>query len=123
MQTKEEQSSLEAQLAAARKKNLADLEKTKSLRAEFQTLKSNYMSQIDDLRHKLNVENQNREGSQNQALTTERDLILAQHSNFDLKTEVYQKEIDRTKLENKKEQAERNIKLLSEKKRQLDQQL
>ena len=119
--TMQEESNLEVQLDAARKKNLEDVQKTKQLRTEFSKLKSNYNSEIEDLRRKLNAENQRRESSQSDALTTERELILAQSSNFELKAEVYQKEIDRTKLENKKEQAERNIKLLSEKKRQLDQ--
>lgn len=114
---------LEAKLDAARKKNLAEVQKTKQLRTEFTQLKSNYMTQVEDLRRQLEAENKKREKSQNEALSTERDLIHAQYSNFELKSEVYQKEIDRTKLENKKEQAESNIKLLSEKNRQLDQQL
>ena len=111
---------LEAKLDAARKKNLAEVQKTKQQRTEFTQLKSEYMTQVEDLRRQLEAENKKREKSQNEALSTERDLIHAQYSNFELKSEVYQKEIDRTKLENKKEQAESNIKLLSEKNRQLD---
>ena len=49
--------------------------------------------------------------------------IAASKENFELKAEVFQSEIDKTKLENKKQQADRNIKLLTEKKKQLDKQL
>ena len=47
----------------------------------------------------------------------------AHKSNFQLKTDVFQREIDRTKLENKKLQAEHNIRLLTDKKKKLDGQL
>ena len=47
----------------------------------------------------------------------------AHNSNFQLKTDVFQREIDRTKLENKKLQAEHNIRLLTDKKKKLDGQL
>lgn len=58
-----------------------------------------------------------------EALKTEQTLIDVSKTNFELKTEVFQKEIDKTKLENKQQQAERNIKLLSEKKTQIENQI
>jgi hypothetical protein len=69
------------------------------------------------LRRKLDAENKRREKNQEEALKIEQDLIDVSKTNFELKTEVFQKEIDKTKLENKQQQAERNIKLLSEKKK------
>ena len=50
-------------------------------------------------------------------------MIEASQQNFDLKTEVFQREIEKTKFENKRQQAERNITLLAEKKKGLDAQI
>lgn len=93
------------------------------MRAEFNQLKSNYQVQVQDLRKKLDTENKKRSANQEGAVATEQELIEASRTNFVLKTDVYQKEIDRTKFDNKKQQAERNIKLLTEKKKQLDAQI
>ena len=123
LQTMNHVSDAEKQLIAARKKNLGDVQKTKQLRSEFDQLKTSYQSQVDDLRQKLSAENQKRERNQIESIKIEQDLIQASKTNFELKTDVYQKEIDWTKLENKKQQADRNIALLNEKKKQLDAQL
>ena len=59
----QEENDLEKQLEQARKKNLAEIQKTKVLRAEFDKLKTNYSSQVEDLRKKLGAENSRREAS------------------------------------------------------------
>ena len=115
-----QQTELEAQLEQARKLNLGEIQKTKQMRGEFNKLKTNYYTQIEDLRKQLDLENHRREANQNLAIQTEQETIEASKDNFELKAEVFQREIDKTKLENKKQQADRNIKLLTEKKKQLD---
>jgi len=54
-------SDLEQQLEKARQTNKSQIEKTKQLRSEFTSLKTNYCSQVEELRKKLEAENKNRE--------------------------------------------------------------
>ena len=93
------------------------------MRTEFDELKKHYNTQVDDLRKKLDEENKRREANQISSINTEMQTIEASKENFELKAEIFQREIEKTKLENKKEQADQNIKLLTEKKKQLDKQL
>lgn len=80
---------------------MAEIQKTKQLRTDFNKLKSTYGSQVDDLRRKLEAENSRREQSHSEAVQIEQRLIEASKENFELKTDMFQKEIDRTKFENK----------------------
>ena len=62
---------METQLEQARKKNLAEIQKTKQCRADFEKLKTQYNSQVDDLRRKIHAENKSRELNQAQAIKNE----------------------------------------------------
>lgn len=54
---------MEAELEQARKKSQVEIQKTQQMRAEFNKLRSNYNSQVSDLRQKLDAENKRREAN------------------------------------------------------------
>ena len=114
---------MEKALDRAREQNRADLEKTKQLKNDFDKLKDQYYGQIDDLKKKLDAENGKREHGQDDANKVDEELADAAKLNFDLKKEAFERAVEKGKLENKAKQADRNMKLLNEKKKILDRQL
>ena len=90
---------------------------------DFDKLKEQYYEQIDDLRKKLDSENRKRENGQSESNKIDEDIAEAVKINFELKREAYERTVEKGKLENKMKQADRNMKLINEKKKILDRQL
>ena len=114
---------LEKALDRAREQNRADLQNTRKLKVDFDKLKDQYYDQIDDLKKKLDAENRKRENGQNEANSVEEEIAGAARTNFELKKEAFERAVEKAKLENKMKQADRNMKLINEKKKILDRQL
>ena len=75
------------------------------------------------MKKKLDAENDKRERGQDEANTVDEELAEAAKLNFDLQKEAFGRAVEKGKLENKMKQADRNMKLLNEKKKILDRQL
>ena len=114
---------LEKALDREREQNRADLQNTRKLKVDFDKLKEQYYDQIDDLRKKLDAENRKRENGQNESNKVDEEIADAVKVNFELKREAYERTVEKAKLENKMKQADRNMKLINEKKKILDRQL
>ena len=114
---------LEKALDREREQNRADLQNTRKLKVDFDKLKEQYYDQIDDLRKKLDAENRKRENGQNESNKVDEEIAEAVKVNFELKREAYERTVEKAKLENKMKQADRNMKLINEKKKILDRQL
>lgn len=75
------------------------------------------------MRKKLDTENRKRENGQSESNKVDEEIAEAVKINFELKREAYERTVEKAKLENKMKQADRNMKLINEKKKILDRQL
>ena len=122
LQTANEATDLERKLDEARKKNQDELAKSKKLRSDFNKMRDDYYNSIDGFRQKLRQQNMTREDAQQDAQRTELDLFDAKKINKELLEEVFQKEVEKQQLQNKQKQADQNIKLLEDRKKDLEKQ-
>ena len=113
---------MERKLDEARRKNQDELAKSKKLRSDFNKMRDDYYNSIDGFRQKLRQQNMTREDAQQDAQRTELDLFDAKKINKELLEEVFQKEVEKQQLQNKQKQADQNIKLLEDRKKDLEKQ-